>query len=219
MIKLLVILIVSYLIGSIPTSIIVGKIAGKIDIRDFGSGNAGMTNIFRVLGWKPAAIVGVFDFFKGWFVTSYTPKLFSGIDVFTDMGVIQILAGCAAIMGHTYTIFARFRGGKGVATLMGMLVALYPMVIPFCLITFILVLLIWGYVSLASICATVILPMIVLLLPKFGFQNPDLSLMVFSLAIPLFILFTHRSNLLRLKNGTENRFERAQIFKRYRKTK
>ena len=217
MIELLLLLTVSYLLGSVPTSIIIGKIVGKIDIREHGSGNAGMTNIFRILGWKPALVVGSIDFVKGWFATSCVLLLPSGTIPLFDVDLIQIMAGCAAILGHTYTIFSGLRGGKGVMTLMGMLIALYPAVIPFCLITFITILILWGFVSLASICATAVLPLIVFLSPSLGFQDPNPSLKYFSLIILFFILFTHRSNLKRLKNGTENRFERAMIIKRKRK--
>ena len=213
---LLTILICSYLVGSIPVSIMVGRLVGKIDIREHGSGNAGMTNIFRVLGWKPALVVGIIDILKGWFATSYIPLLPVDRIFITDFALIQIIAGCSAILGHIYTIFAGFRGGKGIATLTGMLIALYPSAIPFCFIVFAIVLMTWGYVSVASISTTIALPIIVFLLPRFGFQNPELSLKLFSLIIPLFILFTHRNNIKRLKEGTENRFERLMAFRHHR---
>jgi len=217
MIGILLILILSYVVGSIPTSILVARVVGKIDIREHGSGNAGMTNVFRILGWKPAAVVGIFDVLKGWFATSCIPLLPIGKVLITDVSLIQIMAGCAAMLGHTYTIFASFRGGKGVATMMGMLIALYPGVIPFCLITFVIVLMTWGYVSVASISLAIVLPITIFLLPRLGFQTPEPSLKLFSLILPLFILFTHRSNIKRLKEGTENRFERVLVFRRFKK--
>ena len=114
-IQLVLLLLLSFITGSIPTSIILGKIIKGIDIREHGSGNAGGTNVFRVLGWKPALIVVIIDIFKGWLPTAiYSTALFQGQPI-TDIGVTQILCGFAAVLGHTYTIFAGFRGGKASA--------------------------------------------------------------------------------------------------------
>ena len=213
-IQLLLLLLLSYITGSIPTSIILGKIVKGIDIREHGSGNAGGTNVFRVLGWKPALIVVIIDIFKGWLPTAiYATVLFQGQPI-TDIGVIQILCGFAAVLGHTYTIFAGFHGGKGIGTLAGMLIAIYPITFPLCLIVFVITLIITGYVSLSSIFATIALPIILLVLPIFGIQRSTSSLLIFALLVPLFAIFTHRSNIVRLRNGTENRFEKAMIFKR-----
>ncbi len=213
-IQLLLLLLLSYITGSIPTSIILGKIVKGIDIREHGSGNAGGTNVFRVLGWKPALIVVIIDIFKGWLPTAiYATTLFQGQPI-TDIGIIQILCGFAAVLGHTYTIFAGFRGGKGIGTLAGMLIAIYPITFPLCLIVFVITLIITGYVSLSSIFATIALPIILLILPIFGVQQSTSSLLIFALLVPLFAIFTHRSNIARLRNGTENRFEKAMLFKR-----
>ena len=212
--QLLLLLFLSYITGSFPTSIILGKIVKGIDIREHGSGNAGGTNVFRVLGWKPALIVVIIDIFKGWLPTAiYATALFQGQPI-ADIGVIQILCGFAAVLGHTYTIFASFRGGKGIGTLAGMLIALYPITFPLCLIVFVITLITTGYVSLSSISATIALPIILIVLPIFGIQQATSSLLIFALAVPLFAIFTHRSNIARLKDGTENRFEKAMIFKR-----
>ncbi len=213
-IQLLLLLLLSFITGSIPTSIILGKIVKGIDIREHGSGNAGGTNVFRVLGWKPALIVVLIDIFKGWLPTAiYATALFQGQPII-DIGVIQILCGFAAVLGHTYTIFAGFRGGKGIGTLAGMLLALFPIALPLCIIVFVITLITTGYVSLSSILATVALPIILLILPLFGIQQSSLSLLIFALLIPWFAIFTHRSNIVRLRDGTENRFEKAMIFKR-----
>lgn len=213
-IQLLLLLLLSFITGSIPTSIILGKLVKGIDIREYGSGNAGGTNVFRVLGWKPALIVVIIDIFKGWLPTAiYATALFQGQPI-TDIGVIQILCGFAAVLGHTYTIFAGFRGGKGIGTLAGMLLALFPIALPLCIIVFVITLITTGYVSLSSIMATVALPIILLILPIFGLQQSSLSLLIFALLIPWFAIFTHRSNIVRLRDGTENRFEKAMIFKR-----
>ncbi|MFC1565940.1 glycerol-3-phosphate 1-O-acyltransferase PlsY [Candidatus Neomarinimicrobiota bacterium] len=212
--QLLLLLLLSFITGSFPTSIIFGKLVKGIDIREHGSGNAGGTNVFRVLGWKPALVVVIIDIFKGWLPTAiYATILLKGQSI-ADVGVIQILCGFAAVLGHTYTIFAGFRGGKGIGTLAGMLIALFPIAFPLCLLAFVITLILTGYVSLSSIMATVALPIILLILPIFGIEQGSLSLLIFALLIPWFAIYTHRSNIVRLRNGTENRFEKAMIFKK-----
>ena len=212
-IELILLLSASYVTGSIPTSIIVGKIFKDIDIRKHGSGNAGATNVFRVLGWKQALIVVVVDIFKGWLPAAvYATSLFQGQPI-EETGVLQILCGFAAVLGHTYTIFAEFKGGKGVGTLGGMLLALFPIAVPLCLIVFAVVLMLTGYVSVGSILASAALPIFLFILPPLGFADTaPLSLLIFSLLVPWFIIFTHRSNITRLRSGDENRFEKAMIF-------
>ena len=212
---LIVLIIISYLTGSTPTSIIVGRITKGIDIREHGSGNAGGTNVFRVLGWKPALIVVIIDVFKGWLPAAIFAPAFYYAQIIPDLGVIQILCGFSAVLGHTYTVFAGFKGGKGVGTLGGMLIALFPTAFPFCLAVAVITIMLTGYVSLASILASVSLPIFLFVLPPFFGVNPaPLSLMVFSLLIPWFITFTHRSNIQRLRSGEENRFEKAMIFRK-----
>jgi len=130
---LVLLLFASYLAGSIPSSIIMGRFIRGIDIREHGSGNAGGTNVFRVLGWKPALVVLVVDGFKGWFSVAVLAPAFFNAQAIPDLGVVQILCGFAAVLGHTFTIFAGFKGGKGVGTLGGMLLALFPSAFLFCL--------------------------------------------------------------------------------------
>ena len=212
-IYLIILIIISYLTGSTPTSIIVGRITNGIDIRKHGSGNAGSTNVFRVLGWKPALIVVIVDVFKGWLPAAIFAPAFYFAQIIPDLGVVQILCGFSAVLGHTYTIFAGFKGGKGVGTLGGMLIALFPTVFLFCLAVAVITIILTGYVSLASMFASVSLPIFLFLLPPiFGTNPAPLSLMVFSLLIPWFITFTHRSNIQRLRNGEENQFKKAMIF-------
>ena len=213
MFELILILFASYLTGSIPTSIIIGKVTKGIDIREHGSGNAGGTNVYRVLGWKYALVVVAFDVFKGWLPTAVYATSLQNLPI-QDIGVIQILCGFAAVLGHIYTIFAGFKGGKGVGTVGGMLIALFPTAVPLCLIVFVITLILTGYVSVGSILASISLPIFLFILPPLGIADPaPLSLLVFSLLIPWFIIFTHRSNISRLRNGSENRFEKAMIFK------
>jgi len=212
-IYLIILIIISYLTGSTPTSIIVGRITNGIDIRKHGSGNAGGTNVFRVLGWKPALIVVIVDVFKGWLPAAIFAPAFYFAQIIPDLGVVQILCGFSAVLGHTYTIFAGFKGGKGVGTLGGMLIALFPTVFLFCLAVAVITIILTGYVSLASMFASVSLPIFLFLLPPiFGTNPAPLSLMVFSLLMPWFITFTHRSNIQRLRNGEENQFKKAMIF-------
>ena len=214
MIELVILLLASYITGSFPTSIIVTRVTKNIDIREHGSGNAGATNMFRVLGWKYAIFVLTFDIFKGWLPTAvYATTIFQQLPV-PDQGLVQILCGFAAVFGHTFPIFAGFRGGKGVSSLIGVLLALFPLALPICLLVGIVVIITTGYVSLGSISAAVALPIIFLILPRLGLINPSLFLIVFSLLVPWFIIYTHRSNISRIRNGTENRFEKAIIFKK-----
>ena len=213
--ELILLLSASYVTGSIPTSIIVSKVFKGIDIREHGSGNAGATNVFRVLGWKQALIVVVVDIFKGWLPAAvYATSLFQGQPI-EETGVLQILCGFAAVLGHTYTIFAEFKGGIGVGTLGGMLLALFPVSVPLCLIVFAVVLILTGYASVGSILASAALPIFLFILPPLGFADTaPLSLLIFSLLVPWFIIFTHRSNISRLRSGAENRFEKAMIFRK-----
>ena len=212
---LIFLMLISYLAGSTPTSIIIGHITKGIDIRKHGSGNAGATNVFRVLGWKFALIVIIVDVFKGWLPAAIFAPAFFYAQIIPDLGVVQILCGFSAVLGHTYTIFAGFKGGKGVGTLAGVLLALFPLAFLFCLAVAVITIILTGYVSLASILASASLPIFLFLLPPFiGIEPAPLSLMVFSLLIPWFITFTHRSNLQRLRSGEENRFDKAMIFRK-----
>ena len=213
MIELVILLLTSYITGSFPTSIFITRVIKKIDIREHGSGNAGATNVFRVLGWKYALFVLAFDIFKGWLPTAvYATKIFQQLPV-PDQGLVQILCGFAAVLGHIFPIFTGFKGGKGVGSLIGVLLALFPLVFPFCLLIGVAVITTTGYVSLGSIFAAISLPIILLILPRLGMISPNLSLVIFSLLVPWVIIFTHRSNINRIRNGTENRFEKAIIFK------
>ncbi len=209
-----IIISISYIVGSLPTSIIVTKKVAKIDIRDYGSGNAGMSNVIRVIGLKPGIFVGVVDVMKGWLATALVPTLIIGNIAGADITLLRIAAGGAAVFGHTYTIFARFRGGKGIATLAGMMTALYPGAVLICFAMFNITFGIWGYVSLSSMTAAVTLPLSILLLPSVGFTPAPQPLMIFSLIVPLFVFFTHRDNISRLRYGKEKRFDRVLLFRR-----
>ncbi len=194
--------VLSYALGSIPTSLWLGQWIFKKDIRSLGSGNAGASNVLRNWGWRPALVVLISDMFKGWL----PPFLF--VDLLTNPApnvttLLKLIAGCAAVLGHVYPIWAGFRGGKGVATAGGMVLGVYPLVFPICVATFVLVLLRTRLAALASLAASLALPLGLLLLRFIFARQVPMTLLTFSLLFFLFMLFTHRSNLRRLMTGTE----------------
>ena len=193
-----------YVMGSIPTSIWLGKLCYKIDIRRHGSGNAGGTNVFRVLGWKPALVVILVDVGKGLVPTLYFAQ-WRLVETAPDHTYFQLAAGFAAICGHVWTLFAGFRGGKGVGTAAGVLIVLYPLALPLCLLVFIVTVALTRYVGLASILATVTLPMIQLVFMLLSYRTVARPLLVLSILLVPFILFTHRSNIARMMAGTEHK--------------
>lgn len=213
MYSLILILVLAYLVGSFPTSIVVGRMSKRIDIREYGSKNAGATNVFRVLGWKAGLVVAVVDVGKGILATLLVSKI--RIDYLTlDHELVQIIAGTSAVIGHIWTVLAKFRGGKGVATAGGMLIALYPWAALICAAIFVTMFLITGYVSLGSMTAAASLPVVLIVLNRMFEISLSNSLLVFSLLVGGLIFYTHRSNIRRLINGTENRFNRLDFAKK-----
>ena len=199
-------ILISYLLGSFPTSIVTGKVLRGIDIRDYGSGNAGATNVFRVLGWKAGLFVLFIDMLKGLIPTLWFYKL-ALLGVSWPVINVQIMAGLSAVFGHIWTIFAGFRGGKGVGTGAGVVIALVPVAVLVGLIIFVIVVALTRYVSLGSILASISVP-ITLFVEKSVFHHTvPWQLFLFCLFIPILILFTHRSNIQRLLQGTENRIQ------------
>ena len=211
-------LILSYLVGSIPTSIIAGRLLKGIDIREHGSGNAGATNAFRVLGWKPGLAVALFDMGKGIFtilVISRIEFLPEWLGTYDGPAVlVPILCCCLAIIGHMFPVFAGFRGGKGVAAGAGAFFALHPVTAAICLAVFTMVLVASGYVSLSSIFAAVTLPLSYVLLILITRGQFDTVWIVFTSLVAALIILMHRRNISRLLAGTENRFEKVRIFAR-----
>ena len=205
MISIIGVVLLSYIIGSVPTSIILSKFLKGIDIRDFGSGNAGGTNVLRTLGWGPGLVVIFVDVAKGWVAAYYIASLGYENGILSPM-LVQIIAGVSAILGHVYTVFARFKGGKGVGTAAGMLLAIYPVALTFCLIVFLIVAFTSKYVSLASMLAAITLPVSLYLLELYAGSSTPPVQFYFALFVMLFILYTHRSNIRRLLKGEENRF-------------
>lgn len=208
MVPVILTLAAAYLIGSIPTSIITGKILRGIDIREHGSGNAGGTNVFRVLGWKPGLFVMLFDVLKGFVAAYWLPGWIAPAAAASPL--LPLGAGVAAVFGHIWTLFAGFRGGKGVGTAAGMLIALFPQAVLYCLLVFAVVLLITRIVSVSSMAAAIAFPAILTFF-RYGLHRevPQIYY-IFSFFAAALIIFTHRSNIKRLLNGTENRFGRKK---------
>lgn len=194
--------LLAYLLGSIPTSVWVGKIFYKVDVREHGSGNAGATNTIRVLGWKAGIPVFAFDVFKGWLAVSLADFFLMYQVLPENLVFFRISLAAAVVLGHIFPVFAGFRGGKGVATLLGVGIALYPVTVWIVLLIFILVLLISGYVSLGSITAAVLFPFV----DYFLIHQPVIWLTIASILVAIFIPLTHRKNIKRLLKGSETRF-------------
>ncbi|MBN1352072.1 glycerol-3-phosphate 1-O-acyltransferase PlsY [candidate division KSB1 bacterium] len=208
MISLFVIFILSYLAGSIPTSIIVSKLFYKKDIREHGSGNAGGTNVFRVLGWKPGVFVALVDVGKGVLATLIISQIkIDTIPAFFKPDVLKLCAGIFAIIGHIWTVFAGFRGGKGVGTAAGVILSLYPIAILICFAIWGTLVLTTRIVSVSSMTAAICLPITLFVMDRYFdiFVHP--LLFGISIVLALLIVFTHRSNLKRLFRGEENRFK------------
>ena len=222
MLSIGIITILSYLVGSFPTAIIVARKVRGIDIRQHGSGNAGGTNVFRVLGWKAGVFVILMDMAKGLFATivlarlMYGPIPFENRTPFDDFTVVQIIAGCAAILGHVWTLFAGFRGGKGIATAGGMLIGIAPVEVAVAFGVFAVVFLVSHYVSLGSLSAAVAFPLTMFFRENIFMVNIEGygTLIFFSIGISLLIVYTHRANIRRLLAGTENRIASIRLFGR-----
>lgn len=197
-------IILSYLTGSIPTSIIAGKITRGIDIRDHGSKNPGATNTFRVLGKKIGITVGLIDIFKGFFCVAVIAAALP-VDDAVSHELRAVLAGMSAIAGHVWTVFAGFRGGKGVGTAFGVFIALAPVPSMIALVTWITLTFSTGYVSVGSIAAAVALPVSVIALGIAGDDFPVLTAGI-SVIVGLLVVIRHRTNIGRLMRGEENRF-------------
>jgi glycerol-3-phosphate acyltransferase PlsY len=199
--KELTLIVCAYLIGSIPTALIISKRFFGIDIREYGSGNMGATNTFRVLGSKYGTIVMVIDILKGVIASSLYELLpfYNSNELERTNFIIGL--GMAAVVGHIFPIFANFKGGKGVATLFGMVLALQPVVAISCVGVFLFVLYLTRYVSLSSILAALMLPVCVLWI----WNENELLYRIFTLLVALLVIFTHQKNIGRLLRGVESR--------------
>ena len=193
MAKEITLLVCAYLLGSIPTGLLLAKAAG-VNIRETGSGNIGATNVYRTLGRKVGIMTLIGDCLKG-----LIPVLIA-----KQLGLPEVwiaATGLAAFLGHVYTVFLGFKGGKGVATALGVFLGVSPLSVLIALGVFILVLVKWRYVSLASITAAAAMPLII------AFLEPKKLLIAMSLAIAALVIYKHRENIQRLRSGTESKFK------------
>jgi glycerol-3-phosphate acyltransferase PlsY len=191
-------LLASYLLGAIPTSHLVSRLFAKIDLREHGSGNLGATNLYRVLGWKYAIPVGLFDIAKGAIpVVVFAPRV-------SHSEMFAVACGVAAILGHVFSVFVGFKGGKGVATAAGVMLGLTPLALAVAAAVWAVLVLLTGYVSLGSIAAAAVLPVAVYLLER----PTTAELLWIDVAVAAGVIFLHRRNIQRLISGTENRFGR-----------
>jgi acyl phosphate:glycerol-3-phosphate acyltransferase len=186
---------VAYFAGAFPTSYVVGRATRGIDLRQHGSGNLGATNAFRVLGWKAAMPIFIIDAAKGFLPTFYFPRIDG-----TDVAAWTLAYGAAAIIGHVFSIYVGFRGGKGVATGAGVFAALAPVAVLIGLVVWIALVLATGYVSLASVAAAVLLPILV------AATGAPTAVFLLALGLSAFVVFAHRANMVRLLRGEEHRF-------------
>jgi glycerol-3-phosphate acyltransferase PlsY len=197
----LLLILLAYLIGSIPTSVWVSKRFFNIDIRDYGSGNAGATNVYRVLGSRWGTFVMLMDMLKGVLAVQLAWLLPEYLDAEIQFQNLQTGLGMAAVLGHIFPIWAEFKGGKGVATVFGMVLGISPITAVSCAGIFLIVLHLTRFVSLSSILASVAFP--VLILVVFNVENPLYR--VFAIAVAFMVVLTHQKNIGRLIRGEETK--------------
>jgi len=212
-VALAVLLILSYLIGAFPTAVVVGRLLKGIDVRQHGSGNAGATNAWRVLGWRGGLPVALIDVAKGVVPAVGIARLPIGPLPFS-LEIVAILCGLAAVLGHVFPIYTGFRGGKGVATAGGMLIATAPVPVACALGVFLLLVFLFGKISLGSILAAWAIPVSALLLDRLTTLSYPPLLIGLTGGLAVFILYTHRSNIGRLLRGEERSFPQLQLWRR-----
>jgi glycerol-3-phosphate acyltransferase PlsY len=206
-IVLYVFVILAYLLGSIPASVWIGRKFYNKDVRKFGSGNAGATNTARVLGYKTGLLVLLFDIFKGW-LPVYASIWWINWELSASLKeFIPVIVGAAATIGHILPIYLQFKGGKGVATIAGVVLAIFPKAFLTCLIIFTIVVLITRYVSLGSISVAISFPFLLF----FVFQDQPLSLKILSIVGASILIYTHRKNIRNLLKGKEKKFKAKKI--------
>lgn len=189
-------LLLAYFIGAIPSSVWIGKSFYNIDVREHGSGNAGATNTFRIIGKKAGSIVLFIDIFKAWSATSILSYLASNQTI-----EYMLALGLVAVLGHIFPIYIGFRGGKGIASLLGVIIAIHPLASLFSIGIFILTLLITRIVSLSSIASATTFPFLV----YFYFKDTNSTLIVFSIMVCVLVLFTHKKNIERIFKKEESK--------------
>jgi glycerol-3-phosphate acyltransferase PlsY len=198
MMPILLSISLAYLIGAIPTAVWVGKLFYKIDVREHGSGNAGATNTFRILGKIPGAFVLLFDVFKGWLALHNPAIIYFHLESNVDL---QIALAVVAVLGHIFPVYAGFKGGKGIAILLGVVISLHPITALISLGVFLIIFLSLRYVSLGSIAASIAFPIILLVIEK----DVALSHAIFAISVSLLSLITHKKNIRKILKGEENK--------------
>jgi len=197
----LLFVLLAYLTGAFPSAVWVGKTFYKIDVREFGSGNAGATNTFRVLGKKAGIPVLIMDIFKGWLSVNYISFLTNIPESAEAIFEIKLAFGIAAVIGHLFPIYTGFRGGKGIATLLGLLIGLHAVAALYSILVFVIVFITSKYVSLGSIIASIAFPILVILI----LGSTNVSLNLFAFFVPILSLITHQKNIERLLRGEETK--------------
>jgi len=197
----LLFVLLAYLTGAFPSAVWVGKTFYKIDVREFGSGNAGATNTFRVLGKKAGIPVLIMDIFKGWLSVNYISFLTNIPESAEAVFEIKLAFGIAAVIGHLFPIYTGFRGGKGIATLLGLLIGLHDVAALYSILVFVIVFVTSKYVSLGSIIASIAFPILVILI----LDSTNVSLNLFAFFVPILSLITHQKNIERLLRGEETK--------------
>ncbi len=221
-VRLVLIAIISYLIGSFPTAVIISKTFFGFDIREKGSGNMGSTNAFRLLGVKWGIFVQLIDILKGVAAVFLIAQMFGGGEMpfvnrtpFEDITVMKMIAGVCAVMGHVWSVFVGFRGGKGINTAVGMLIGVAPVEVGIIALVFLLTVFASGYISLGSIFAAIALPTTMAL--RYNLWHVEIhgyhTLIFFLIGLSLLVIYTHRSNIRRLLAGNENRFQKLWLFR------
>ena len=204
--ELILFLLLAYLTGAFPSAVWVGKTFYKKDVREYGSGNAGATNTFRVLGKKAGVPVLIMDILKGWLSVNYVFFL-STHSILVEFPALlfetQLAFGIAAVIGHLFPVYTGFRGGKGIATLLGLLIGLSPIAALVSIIMFVIVFIVSKYVSLGSIIASIAFPLVVFFI--LNEKDVNSSLEIFSFFVPILTLITHQKNIERLVRGEENK--------------
>jgi len=194
----------AYLIGSIPTSVWIGRVFYNVDVRTKGSGNAGATNTIRVLGPRAGVPVLVFDIFKGWFAVFISRFFYDpSLSFPPDLATFDFMLAVAAVTGHIFPVYVGFKGGKGIATILGVGIALYPMGALVAIIVFFIMAFSFQYISLASITASVTFPFVEIFI--LGHQD-SIMLIILAISIGVFVPITHRKNISRLLKGEEAKF-------------
>ncbi len=214
------VIILSYFVGSFPSAVIISKLFFGFDIREKGSGNMGSTNAFRVLGWKWGIIVQLMDITKGLIAVLVIANLFGipynfGSNYFENATIMKIIAGLSAVLGHIFSFYVSFKGGKGINTALGMLIGIVPVEVGIALGLFIIAVIFSGYISLGSIIGSFSVPIALIFRHSvFGVEIPGYLILTYFLsALAIILILAHLSNIKRLIKGTENKFHKLHLIK------